>query len=200
LVAGSEIHPFKRRHLGGTQKGNCVTDDYDLVVHFLETGEERLYPTSLGFTSNGAPNWFHDGKSVMTGLHSPDGPRGVYRIDLKTGEWTKLPTAGGDLPILSPDDRTLYNRRNPDNMPVRIMSNDMVTGQERQILVVLGTDRIQGPSLALSPDGKALALGWMDRVPEKGARLHIGPVCVDGSNFREVFARTDALFGAGSIA
>jgi sugar lactone lactonase YvrE len=40
----------------------------------------------------------------------------------------------------------------------------------------------------------------MDRFPEKGTRLHIGTVSVDGSNFREVFARTDSLFGAGSIA
>jgi Tol biopolymer transport system component len=191
---------FKRRHLGGTQRGNGVTDDYDLVVHSLETGEERLYPTSLGFTGNGAPNWFHDGKSVMTGLHSSEGPRGVYRIDLKTGDWTKLPVTGGGLPALSPDDRTLYNRRNPDNMPVRIMSNDMVTGQERQIFVFPGTGRIQGPSLAISPDGKTLALGWMDRVPERGTRLHIGTVSVDGSNFRDVFARTDTLVGAGSIA
>jgi Tol biopolymer transport system component len=191
---------FKRRHLGGTQKGNGATDDYDLVVHSLETGEERMYPTSLGFTGNGAPVWFHDSGSVMTGLHGSDGPKGVYRIDLKTGEWTKLPVTGGGLPALSPDDRTLYNRRNPDNMPVRIMSNDMVTGQDRQIFVIPGTGRIQGPSLALSPDGKTLALGWMDRFPEKGTRLHIGTISVDGSNFHEVFTRTDTLFGAGSIA
>ena len=191
---------FKRPHLGGTLKGNGVADDYDLVVHSLATGEERLYPTSLGFTGNGAPVWFHDSGSVMTGLHSSDGPKGVYRIDLKTGEWTNLPVTGGGLPVLSPDDRTLYNRRNPDNMPARIMSNDMITGQERQIFVVPGTGKIQGPSLALSPDGKTLALGWMDRFAEKGTRLHIGTVSVDGSNFREVFARTDTLFGAGSIA
>jgi Tol biopolymer transport system component len=136
----------------------------------------------------------------MTGLHDSGGGKGGHRIDLKTGEWTKLPIPGGGSPALSPDDRTLYNRRNPENMPVRIMSNDMVTGQERQILELPATGRIQGPSLALSPDGKTLALAWMDRFPEKGTRLHIGTVSVDGSNFREVFARTDSLFGAGSIA
>jgi Tol biopolymer transport system component len=85
-------------------------------------------------------------------------------------------------------------------MPVRIMANDMNTGQDRQIFVFPGTGRIQGPSLALSPDGKTLALGWMDRSPEKGTRLHIGTVTVDGSNFRDVFTRTDTLVGAGSIA
>jgi len=189
---------FKRRHPGGTQKGNG--GDYDLVVHSLETGEERLYPTNLGFTGNGAPVWFHDSKSVMTGLHNSEGGKGGHRIDLKTGEWTKLPVTGGGLPVLSPDDRTLYSRRNPDNMPVRIMSNDILTGQERQIFEVPGTGRIQGPSLALSPDGKTLALGWMERFPEKGTRLHIGRVSVDGSNFREVFARTDTLLGVGAIA
>jgi len=191
---------FKRRHLGGTQKGNGATDDYDLVVHSLETGEERMYPTSLGFTGNLAPVWFHDSRSVMTGLHDSGGGKGGHRIDLKTGEWTKLPIPGGGSPALSPDDRTLYNRRNPDNMPVRIMSNDMATGQERQIFEIPGTGRIQGPSLALSPDGKTLALGWMDRFPEKGTRLHIGTISVDGTNFHEVFTRSDTLFGAGSIA
>jgi len=196
---------FKRRHVGGAQDRGNVLNDYDLVVHSLETDEERVYATSLGYTGDGAPTWFHDSKSVMTGLHNSDGPKGVYRIDLKTGEWTKLPVTGGGLPALSTDDRTLYNRRNTDTMPVRIMSNDMSTGQDRQVFVVPGTGRINGPSLALSPDGRTLALAWMDRFPgpgnpEPGTRLHIGTVSVDGSNFREVFARRDSLFGGGSIA
>ncbi len=39
----------------------------------------------------GAPNWFHDSKSVMTGIKRGDGSVAFYRIDLKTG-FQELPT------------------------------------------------------------------------------------------------------------
>ncbi len=53
---------FKRSHAGG------LATDYDLVVHSIETGDERTYLTKLGTTGNGAPIWSQDGKSIVTGI------------------------------------------------------------------------------------------------------------------------------------
>jgi Tol biopolymer transport system component len=163
------------------------------VVHSLETGDERTYLTSLGTTGGGAPIWFHDGKSVMTGFGGTP-----YRIDLQTADFQKMPDARG---ALSPDDKTGYVvRRDPDNKtPARVVSVDLNTGQERQIFVSSAVRTPQGLAIALSPDGRTLALGWTESNPG-GSKLHIARVSVDGSDFREVFTRPDHAYGGGIVA
>ncbi len=182
---------FKRPHPGGTE-------DWDLLVRSVDTGEERMYPTTLGFTAGAAARWFRDGTSVMTGLHNLEGGKPAHRIDLKTGQWKALTIPRVVGVELSPDDRTLYSR--PNTTPFRIVANDMTTGQERQILQLPVTARMIATGLALSPDGRTLALAWMDREVEPGMKLHLGTVSVDGSNFREVFVRRDTLEGGASVA
>jgi Tol biopolymer transport system component len=181
---------FKRHHAGST-------DAYDLVVRSLETGEERKYLTSIGTTGAGSPTWFHDGKSIITGYKRADGSGAPYRIDLKTADFKELASAPWSNP-LSPDDRTAYGaRRAPGGKtPDRIVAVDLSTGQERPVFVSPATWPL---SMALSPDGRTLAMGWLDRTPGN-AKLHIARVSVDGSGYREVFSRPDHLFGAGIVA
>jgi Tol biopolymer transport system component len=182
---------FKRHRPGGS------ADDYDLVVHSLETGDERNYFSSLGAAGNGAATWFHDGLGILAGLRRGDGSRAFYRIDLKTGEYKELVKLVGPN-VLSPDDRTLYLL--PINTPDpgvrnRVVVVDLTTGQER----VIATLPQPASSISLSPDGRTLALGWLAGAPTD-AKLHIARVSVDGSGFREVFTRPDHLFGPGNVA
>jgi Tol biopolymer transport system component len=178
---------FKRHHPGN--------ETYDLLVHSLETGEERAYLTNLGATGEGAETWFHDGASILEGLKRGDGSRASYRVDLKTGDFKELPGFGPNA--LAPDDKTLYvvpdvqdrEKRN------RVVAEDLVTGRERLVATVATANA--GLRIALSPDGRTLALGWVER---PGPKLHIARVSVDGSDFREVFTRADHLNGPGTVA
>jgi Tol biopolymer transport system component len=175
---------FKRHHPGSA-------DAYDLVVRSLESGEERTYPTSIGTTGPGAPVWFHDGKSIMTGFGEA-----IYRVDEKTAEFKQVLPARGLPPVISPDDKTLYQvRRAPDGKtPDRILSIDLTTGEERPIFVAPGPSAL---SIALSPDGRTLALGWLDTMAGD-SKLHIARVSVNGSDFREVYT-VEHLFGGQPV-
>ncbi|MBZ5636984.1 MAG: hypothetical protein LAO55_27995 [Acidobacteriia bacterium] len=173
---------FKRHHPGNT-------NEYDLVVHSLETGDERTYLTSLGTTGNGAARWFHDGKSIMTGIRRGDGSGAFYRIDLKIGEFKEL----GDFPTyaLSPDDKTAYvirrDPKDPNSVPDRISAVDLSTRQEKPIFSLPAPG---ASSLLLSPDGRALVLKWPD---QKSKTVRFARVNVDGTGYREIFnmARQD---------
>lgn len=176
---------FKRHHPGST-------NEYDLVVHSLETGDERTYLTSLGTTGNGAATWFHDSKSIMTGYKRADGSTAFYRINLASGELKELPTPTGPN-ALAADDRTLYLvRRDPkdsDNLPDRIVAVDLSSGQDKPILTLPGPGAAE---LRLSPDGPTLVIRWPDR---KTKTVRFARVNVDGTGYREIFsmARQDNL-------
>ena len=163
---------FKRHHPGG--------EGYDLVVHSLETGDERTYLTTLGTSGPGAPVWSRDGKSIMTGTGGSP-----YRIDVRTGEFTKLP--GGGYP--SPDDKTVYmvrrDPKDPNNVPDQIVAVDLGTGQEKLIFTMPDSG---ATSIVVSSDGRTLVLKWPDQKTVRFARVN-----VDGTGYRETFnmARQD---------
>jgi Tol biopolymer transport system component len=180
---------FKRHHPGSP-------DRYDLVIHSLETGEERAPLSGIGTTGNGAARWSRDGASVVTGVWRNDGHRGFYRIDLKNGNLKEFPTGNGGLDALSPDEKTLILRRPPEGQqPYRVVAFDLTTSQES----VLATFQVQPSITALSPDGRMLAIGWVDG-PRERRTLHIARVSIDGSGFREVFSQTSRLSGARTLA
>jgi Tol biopolymer transport system component len=172
---------FKRHHPG-------LADRYDLVVHSLETGDERTYLTNLGTSGNGAGGlWFHDGKTIVTGIGS--GATGAtwgsfYRIDLKTAEFKALPAASGSS-APSPDDKTLYvARRDPrdsNNTPDHILAVDLTTGQEKEIFTM---PEPGFANLLLTPDGRTFVI-W--RADQKTRTVHFYRLNVDGTGYREVY-------------
>jgi Tol biopolymer transport system component len=195
-----------KRHLPGGK-----SDDYVLVARSVETGDERTYPTSLGATGLAPATWFHDNKSLLTGLHRPDGTESRFRVDLKNGEFKELPTVPDRPGLLSPDDKTLYvvsregPGRNanglpllgqPDRRPDKILAVDLSTGQQRQVFESPAVGPNQGLAIALSPDGRTLAVGWLEIQP---AKVHIGTMSVGGGDFREVYASDNPLYGAGIL-
>ncbi|HEY4362902.1 MAG TPA: hypothetical protein VGN17_18170 [Bryobacteraceae bacterium] len=185
---------FKRHHPGG--------DRYDLVIHSLETGEERTPLAEIGTTDGRAARWSHDGASVTTEVWRDHGARGFFRIDLRSGALEEpLPYGNCGLYMLSPDEKTLYMQCNTDDHGTyRVLARDRNTGQER----VLATfaDLWGAPSADLSPDGRTLAIGWIDG-PLAGSRtdpkLRLARVSADGGDFREIWAPTGRIIGGGTV-
>jgi Tol biopolymer transport system component len=161
---------FKRHHPGG--------DAFDLVVHTLASGEEKTFPTSLGEISPGWVEWFHDGKSILVTFGTNRRFDGAYRVDLQTGDYKQvLDAAHGFGPAaLSLDDKTLYGVRGGG-----IVAIDLATQTVREIVGGLTTQ--ERTALALSPDGRAIAIF---RTDIQARKTMLASVDVDGSNFREL--------------
>jgi len=175
---------FKRRLTG---------NGYVLVVHSLETGEERTYSTNLGTTGAGRPMWFHDGKGILTGIAREGSTPAVYRVDVKSGEFKEI--AGNPGPgFLSPDDKTLYiaGRITDADKKVRvdhIVAFDLATQQQKVVFTLPGEGEIM--EFSLSPDSKTLV---MRRQDAKDA--HLGVVGVDGSGYREIYTEPRAALSS----
>jgi len=162
---------FKRHHLGNPNA-------YDLVVHSVETGDERTYPTSLGFTGFWTPGWYSDGKAILTGLGgSQPAKPGYYRVDIASGEWKQITAAERAPMAISADDKTHVDIR-----PDAIVAIDVAAGTEKKILPV--DPDIRWIALALSPDGRTLAIWRTDMRARKTSLATIG---MDGSNYRELY-------------
>jgi len=179
---------FKRHHPAGG------ANDYDLVVHSLETGDERTYLTNLGTSGNGGGGlWAHDGKTIITGIGPSDTSRSPYAIDLKTGTFKALPTLNAPC-ALSPDDKTHYCVRNDEKdwakLPAHIQAVDLSSGQQKEIFTM------PEPGYAwflLTPDGRTLVVNREDL---KTRTVHFYRLNVDGTGYREIYsiARKDFQF------
>jgi Tol biopolymer transport system component len=167
---------FKKHHPGSS-------DGYDLVVHSLETGDERTYLTNLGTSGNGGGAWFHDGKTIMMGIGSGE-VRSLYGVDLKTGEFRVLPSLNAPC-ALSPDDRTHYCVRNETKdwatLGAHIQAADLISGQEKEIF----TMPEPGYSwFLLTPDGRTFVVRRQDW---KTQTIHFARLNVDGRGYREIY-------------
>lgn len=202
---GRSVAFIRHRKVGGT-------DVYDLVVRSMATGEERVYRHSSGTVRPQPPIWFHSGAALLVlapnsaaSYPFPNGPGGnsFYLVDLKTGQFTETfsPRSdryqGSTVAALSPDDRTLYMAA--DDLPTdgvvfnRIIARDLTTKQERLVFTLPWTgDALsiaQGIGLALSPDGRTLAV--VGRARHRGTSgyasddTRLFTVDVDGSNYRD---------------
>ena len=167
---------FKRHHPG-------TKDQYDLVVHSLENGDERTYLTNLGTTGNGAPqHWRNGGKAVMVGLFSR-GQSLTYSVDLGTGDFNPMPNP--NLPsVLSPDGSTVYIARNDDKdwdkLPARIRAMDLSTGREKDFFTMPETGYAW---FLLTPDGRTLVILRQD---PKTHTVRFSRLNIDGTGYREI--------------
>ena len=172
---------FKRHHPG-------TVNEYDLVVHSLETGDEKTYLTNLGTTGNGGPMWFHDGKTVTIGIFDPT-TRSLspYRVNLHTGEFTVLPPHGGPTgpADLSPDDTTVYFSLNDpkdwEKLPGRVLAVDLSNGHETNIFTMPEPGYVQ---FRLTPDGRTLVARREDR---NTLMFYFYRLNLDGTGYREIY-------------
>ena len=113
-------------------------------------------------------HWAPDGGSIFLPVSDDRGRKGIYRIDLQSGEMETIrrfaPNLEADLSFsISPDGRSLYFARvrpgasEPDDRLItEIVEHDLATGAERPIHRV----RDDGPAY-VSPDG-----AWLVQVEE----------------------------------
>ncbi|MEP7365437.1 MAG: hypothetical protein ABI972_19455 [Acidobacteriota bacterium] len=182
---GKYLAFFRRRAPAGG-------DHYDLVVHSLETGEEKAY--SFNGIRPAPPRWFHEGKGVVVLVQNPGKTRGLYRVDLNSGEFKQIlefddAVLRGGVFAISPDDQTIYKAgRDPKNRQIvdRIVAIDLKTGLQKQVCAFPGTG---DAGINLSPDGRTLAIR---RVDTQAGKTYLARVAVDGSDYREIHTATSS--------
>lgn len=169
---------FKRHHPG-------TVDQYDLVVHSLESGDERTYRTNLGTTGSGAPTWMPGGRAIMLGIFSR-GQSSNYRVDLGTGDFKPMPNP--NMPsALSLDGKTFYIARNDEKdwegkIHSRITAMDLTTGQEKDFFTMPEPGNAW---LLLTSDGRTFVIRRLDA---KTRTYRFSRLNIDGTGYREIYS------------
>jgi Tol biopolymer transport system component len=172
-----------------------------LCIRSLDTGQERVFYKEiwrLGLRYIGEPRWSPDGRFITFGGSEDISITSVYRIDLQTGEITRILRCGTDERLTdgryAPDGKHFFARVNTKEGFSQIVVRNLETGEERELYRFPTFER--GIGLALSPDGRWLSFensGW------GGARsLRIMPA--SGGEAREVwnFGKTKLGMPAGN--
>ncbi len=148
-----------------------------IVVRSVAGGEEHVYNRN----APAAPvMWFHDGASLLI---LPGGRRRLFRLDLKTGEFTALENLAQSTPpfqirslaISANDDIVYMALQNPMDRIGSIVSLNLKTGEQKQIWTLKSTGYID--DIALSPDGRTLAMI---------SGSHLLQIGVDGTGYRDL--------------
>jgi Tol biopolymer transport system component len=172
-------------YLRGTPAG------YDVILRSLETGYERLLPTPK--VQPYSPRWLHDGSAfiVRTGTTAADQAFSI--VNPTTGAsrpfFPRDPAARRSGSELSLDDKTMYTSVGALNGPwTGVVGVNLATGEETVRVTFPGEGFRNAPGLALSPDGRTLAV--MARTGPTGtqasADTRLFTVGVDGSQWREI--------------
>ena len=156
-----------------------------MIIRDVASGDEReLLPAVTLSDSGSQAQWYPDGTSLLA-IGTKDDQRGLYRIDIDTGEATIV---GGTEPFASADwsrdaaslfynggeDRSSMNRRN------------LETGDERTIYRGVSGTR----SYRVSPDGSLIAFVQRQADPNDPRTLLVMPT--DGGRVREIVSAPPA--------
>jgi hypothetical protein len=168
LIGLNPAWSFDGKYLAYRRPTRQTPGNYELVVRTMPTGEERTYSRRVGAMTNNAPEWHPDGT-----LQSDGNTDVRLRVD-----GLHLEEIKGPLPIPlgepTPDGRTLFLRGRPAQPAVAI---DVTSGARRQLPLPAGW-------LAVSPDGRLLALGTQLVSAEPS---YIGLAAIDGSGLKKLY-------------
>ncbi|MCH7823316.1 MAG: PD40 domain-containing protein [Acidobacteria bacterium] len=161
---------------------------WSLLIHALETGQDRELPLSLTNLYLLQPRWSPDGRSLLTPGVDRKGRKGVYRIDAQSGDITRMFLADTNVTAWSGDGKAVfYQDMDEERATWRIMKRELETGRDTELLPLDGFLR----DMATSPDGRLLAFCFT------GGRLKVMPT--SGGNARTLYF-TERRSGACSIA
>jgi len=144
-----------------------------LCFYSLESGSVREFNFKQKFVHFGYPRWCPDGLSVLLYADHILSADGQYKVDVQTGEVTLLIPEKDDVPgiknwwpVMTHDGKYLfYDYEDSTEEYYQIRVREIETGKEKELLRHPPLDNNQ---LALSPDGKKLALIIRD---EKNMRM-----------------------------
>ena len=136
-----------------------------LCIYSADTGKVREYRPGKGF---GYPRWAPDGQHLYLMAPSFEG-RGIYRMDVQSGEVTPFLGAGADESVFSlrasADQKWIVYSQDGKTVD-RLIRRNAESGQEHEI------ERARDLSnVALSPDGSRLA--WILKPDEKTRVLKV---------------------------
>ncbi|MBM3754044.1 MAG: hypothetical protein FJW38_08710 [Acidobacteria bacterium] len=131
-----------------------------MIRDMRDGGERELVLSNMGLAGGPRMFWSADTKFIY-GEGESAGVRGLYRIDVQSGESTRI-DQGCDNREVAPDGESFYRRGGPGNRQIRAVN--IATSESR---VVFQSDEEVG-SIALSLDGKRIAIAsgeWKDDRP-----------------------------------
>ena len=134
-----------------------------LCIYALDSGSVREINLKEKFVHFGYPRWCPDSRSILLFAEHLQSGDGVYKVDAKTGEVTLLIQEKDESPgiahwwaVMTPDGKSLfYDYESSSEEYYQIRVRELKTGKETVLLRHPPHDNNQ---LALSPDGKQLAL------------------------------------------
>jgi Tol biopolymer transport system component len=181
-----------------------LNNSQTIRIQNIATGQERkLDPNLPHFTWL---RWSPDGKSFLVSNFAKNSPRAICRINAETGERLTMvqsessETLPGE-PQLSPDGGTLfYILHHSDSKKVSLLTRDIESGNEEELLALEGIRDIGSLTFALSPDGRQLALVSQVKASSgEGVDRRISVMSAKGGKPREL-CRPDGLRTRQTIA
>jgi Tol biopolymer transport system component len=162
-----------------------ATSPNALVVRTVDGGETREVAIKLRRVVGAALS--PDGARLAATALPPQGGSGIFLIDARSGDAQLVapdPSATGanatnDGPQFSPDGRKLYYRQRAfrsSRIDAMLLERDLATGQERTVATETVADGAAFEILRISPDGRYLAYGTVDRARDPNPFIHIRPI------------------------
>jgi Tol biopolymer transport system component len=174
--------------------GGSPDDPLVLVVRNTDTAVESRHPLRARAFHSFRPSWSPDGRAVLFQGRSDEhrGSRldsqGLYRIDIETGETTPLvqidvlcPPGCVEWGIWSPSGDAIFVRW---GNPKRVVARELQRGRERELYRNAASGGEEISLLAVSPDGKWLAIAWGDH--NVGERAGVKVVSTSGEGVRDL--------------
>jgi Tol biopolymer transport system component len=178
---GSNLNPAAspdRKLLAFHRRSTATNQWSNLVVRSMDGGAERIIPTVFRYAAT--PVWVDGGQNIIQIARDTENNRTIYKVDLKSGEVTRLIQTGSFAPgaTLSPDGRRAYAG---DTFTERaaLAVIDIASGARTQISHA-GSAR----GVAASPDGRSIAFVADESFP--ATRTHLYMADADGANARAI--------------
>ena len=170
-----------------------------LTIQSIDTGKVRQFHPRLSYFQ--WPRWSPNGQTFLVSGTDLKGRSGIYRIDAHSGNADLVVVTRDEslsrLPQWAPDGKHIYYGRragdggNPQAEMV-LVERDLASGNERELL---RSKEIDARTVSVSPDGRQIAYGIIDR--DKGySALMLVPAA--GGDARELL-RVPGQTGGGFV-
>lgn len=195
---GSNLNPAAspdRKFLAFHRRTAASNQWSTLVIRSMESGAERIVPTVFRYAAT--PVWVDGGQSIVQVARDAQNNRTIYKVDLKSGDVTRMIDTGSMAPgaSVSPDGRRAYAGDTFVDHPALAVI-DIASGARTQMSHAGAATR----GVAASPDGRSVAFVTVESFPP--TRTHLYVADSDGGNVRAILTTEKQgevpVFGGGT--